>query len=157
MSFFGKKRDVFSVRTVERVDAARYCGTWYEIAAVPRKRQRDCSNTKAEYTLTTDGKISVRNSCVRHGKTLSVKAVATPVSGSGNAWLKVRFFRLFNADYKVIELSDDYSWAAVSNGSGSALWVLSRTPYMSGDVYALIEEKLRLSHIDTAGLVKTAQ
>jgi len=158
MSFFRKKTRIPpSLYTVEEVDVARYCGTWYEAASVPRKRQKRCTSTKAEYTLTPEGKVRVVNSCRRHGKTVSIKAQGTPVSGSGNAWLKVRFFSLISADYRVIELAADYSWAVVSNSTGSGLWVLGRTPYMSPEVYDRIIEKLRSRGIETAKIEKTVQ
>jgi apolipoprotein D and lipocalin family protein len=158
MSFFRKKTRIpASLHTVEAVDVARYCGTWYEAASIPRKRQKRCANTKAEYTLTPEGKVRVVNSCRRHGKTVSIKALGSPVSGSGNAWLKVRFFGIINADYRVIELAADYSWAVVSNTTGSGLWVLSRTPYPDTTVYDGIMEKLRSRGIETSGIEKTAQ
>lgn len=158
MSFFSRKpRIPSSLHTVDAVDVPRYCGTWYEVASVPRKRQKRCTNTRAEYTLTPEGKVLVVNSCRRHGKTVSIKALGSPVSGSGNAWLKVRFFSLISADYRVIELAADYSWAVVSNTTGSGLWVLSRTPYMSPGIYVGIIEKLRSRGIETAGIEKTVQ
>ena len=144
-------------RTVEQVDVARYCGTWYEISSIPSKRQRNCTKTKAEYTLSGPGSVKVRNSCVRKGRTVSVAATASPLEGSGNAHLKVRFFRLFIADYLVIDLADDYSWAVVSNRSGSALWILSRTPYMHEGIYETILGRLRERGIDTSRLMKTMQ
>lgn len=158
MALFKRKiRFPSAVQTVESVDVARYCGTWYEASSIPRKRQRDCSNTKAEYTLTPKGTVRVRNSCRRNGRKVSVKALAKAVPQSGNAWLKVRFFGLFSADYRVIELAADYSWAVVSNVSGSALWILGRTPYMSREVYDAITETLQKRSIDISGLVKTLQ
>lgn len=157
ISLFNPKKTGASPRTVEQVDVARYCGTWYEIAAIPGKRQRNCTKTKAEYTLSGTGPVTVRNSCIRKGRTVSVTATATPVQGSGNAHLKVRFFRLISADYLVIDLAGDYSWAVVSNGSGSALWILSRTPYMNQREYDSILGRLQERGIDSSRLVKTVQ
>ncbi|MBM3163064.1 MAG: lipocalin family protein [Chlorobi bacterium] len=158
MRLFGKTgKTGVPLPTVEHVDVARYCGTWYEIAAIVRKRQRGCTHTKAEYTLTSEGRVRVGNSCRRNGKTVSVSAVASPVEGSGNAWLKVKFFGLFSANYRVIELASDYSWAVVANTSGSGVWVLGRTPYMSGEVYEAVVAKLRQRGIDVTRLQKTPQ
>ena len=144
-------------RTVEQVDVARYCGTWYEISSIPSKRQRNCTKTKAEYILSGPESVRIRNSCVRKGRTVSVTAKASPIQGSGNAHLKVRFFGFFSADYLVIDLAGDYSWAVVSNRSGSALWILSRTPYMHEGIYETILGRLRERGIDTSRLMKTMQ
>lgn len=144
--------------TVPEVDVMKYCGTWYEIASIPSKQQRGCDSTKAEYTLdAAKGMVLVRNSCKRNGREKSIRATAVPVEGSGNAKLIVTFFRWIKADYWVIGLADDYSWALVSNPSRTRCWVLSRTPYMDDATYAELLEQLRLKGIDTTQMVKTAQ
>jgi len=143
---------------VPEVDVLRYCGTWYEIAAIPGKQQRGCANTKAEYTFdAAKGRVMVRNSCRRKGREASIRATAVPVDGSGNAKLIVTFFRFIKADYWVIGHAEDYSWALVSNPAGSRCWVLSRTPYMDETLYGQLLVQLRLKGIDTARLMKTAQ
>jgi len=144
-------------RTIEQVDVVRYCGTWYEISSIPAKRQRNCTKTKAEYILSGPESVRIRNSCVRKGRTVSVTAKASPIQGSGNAHLKVRFFGFFSADYLVIDLAGDYSWAVVSNRSASALWILSRTPYMNHDLYETILGRLQERGIDSLKLIKTVQ
>lgn len=99
----------------------------------------------------------VRNSCRRNGREASIRATAVPVDGSGNARLVVTFFGFLKADYRVVGLADDYSWALVSNQSTSRCWVLSRTPYLSDAIYAQLLDQLRLKGIDTTKLVRTLQ
>lgn len=153
-----KRSNLGGPATVPEVDVMKYCGTWYEIAAIPSKQQRGCANTKAEYTLdAAKGMVLVRNSCKRSGKEKSIRATAVPVDGTGNAKLIVTFFRWIKADYWVIGLADDYSWALVSNAEASRCWILSRTPYMDEATYAELLDKLRLKGIDTEKLVRTAQ
>jgi apolipoprotein D and lipocalin family protein len=144
--------------TVPQVDVMKYCGTWYEIASIPSKQQRGCASTKAEYTLdAAKGMVMVRNSCKRNGREKSIRATAVPVEGSGNAKLIVTFFRYIKADYWVIGLAEDYSWALVSNPSATRCWVLSRTPYMDDATYRQLLEQLRLKGINTDELAKTVQ
>lgn len=143
-------------QTVARVDVAKYCGTWYEIASIPVRRQRGCASTKAEYTLAAgSGIVMVRNSCCRNGREVSVRATAVPVPGSGNAKLVVTFFRLFKGDYWVVGLADDYSWAIVTNPDRSRCWILSRTPYPEGSLYASLLETAAMKGIDASRLVRT--
>ncbi|NTV01381.1 MAG: lipocalin family protein [Chlorobiaceae bacterium] len=142
--------------TVQEVDVQRYCGTWYEIAAIPSRQQNRCTNTKAEYTLAPGGgKVLVRNSCRRGGREASIRATAVPVPGSGNARLIVTFFRFIKADYWIVGLADDYSWALVSNPDRSRCWLLSRTPYPDEAAYARMIGLLQEKRIDTARLVRT--
>ena len=57
------------VTPVEQVDLSRYCGTWYEIARLPNRFQRQCAcSTSAEYSLLPNGRIRVVNRC-RNGPT----------------------------------------------------------------------------------------
>ena len=142
--------------TVPEVDVQRYCGTWYEIAAVPSRQESRCTNTKAEYTLAPGGgKVLVRNSCTRGGRSASVRASAVPVPGSGNAKLVVTFFRFIKADYWVVGLAEDYSWALVSNPDRSRCWALSRTPYPDEATYAHMLDVLTQKGIDISRLVRT--
>ncbi|AOS83654.1 lipocalin [Chlorobaculum limnaeum] len=157
-NFLRKRLHIGGPGTVPQVDVLRYCGTWYEIASIPPKEQRRCTNTKAEYTFdAAKGRVLVRNSCRRNGREASIRATAVPVEGSGNAKLIVTFFRFIKGDYWVIGLADDYSWALVSDTTGTRCWVLSRTPYMDEVIYRQLLDQLRLKGIDTAKLVKTAQ
>jgi apolipoprotein D and lipocalin family protein len=144
--------------TVPQVDVRKYCGTWYEIAAVPSRQENRCTGTKAEYILdSVSGKVLVRNSCRRGGREASIRATAVPVPGSGNARLIVTFFRFIKADYWVVGLADDYSWALVSNPDRSRCWVLSRTPYLDEALYGQLLGMLKQKGIDTSKLVRTLQ
>ncbi len=154
---FRRKPGLQGPETVPQVDVQRYCGTWYEIAAIPMRQESGCSDTKAEYTLDRkSGRVIVRNSCRRRGKSASIRATAVPVPGSGNAKLVVTFFRFIKADYWVVGLAEDYSWALVSNPERSRCWVLSRTPYLDDGSYAMLLEQLRRKGIDTSQLVRTS-
>ncbi|NTU68212.1 MAG: lipocalin family protein [Chlorobiaceae bacterium] len=153
---FRKMHLLHGPETVPQVDVRRYCGTWYEIAAVPSRQENRCTNTKAEYTLAPGGgKVLVRNSCKRGKREASIRATAVPVPGSGNAKLVVTFFRCIKADYWVVGLADDYSWALVSNPDRSRCWVLSRTPYPGEVAYAGMLEVLKQKGIDTTRLART--
>ena len=118
------------VTTVPQVDLARYVGTWYEIAHVPMFFQRKCAGeTTAHYTSNTDGSIAVTNRCRNAaGGMEEAEGTAKVVPGSGNAKLKVTFFRPFKGDYWVIGLDSDYRWAVVGSPNRDTLWLLARTP-----------------------------
>ena len=154
---FRKKAAAKEPPTVSSVDVVRYCGTWYEIASYAPKEEQGCIKTKAEYTLNKAGYVDVRNSCRRKGREKSVRAKAYSVPHSGNAKLKVQFFRFFKGDYWIVDLADDYWWAAVSTPTSRSLWILSRTPYLDETVYDEIIRRLKSRGFDTERLVKTDQ
>jgi len=132
--------------TVASVDLERYTGLWYQVARYPHFFQRkECRLSTARYTLLDDGRIEVRNDCwadeVGGKRKQTVRAFARPID-EANSWLKVRFYRLFDADYLIIELDADYRWAVVTTPDRETLWVLSRKPTLEEETYLRILDRL---------------
>lgn len=124
-----------TLQTVASVDLQKYAGKWYEIASKPIHWQRNCDCTAAEYTLRSDGKMDVLNSCNdrKKQKRDSARALATVVSGSNNAKLKVKF-GIVTGDYEIIALARDYSYAMVGTRDRKHLWILNRTRIMDESI-----------------------
>src|SRR5664279_4734108 len=114
--------------TVSSVDLTRYVGKWYEIARYPNWFEKeDVGDVTAEYTPRQDGK------------------------------MKVAFFKPFYGKYWIIDLATDYSYAVVGEPTRKYLWVLSRTPQMSGETYEKITRRVEELGYDPAKLIKTPQ
>jgi len=138
--------------TVAAVDVDRYLGTWYEAAVIPNWFQAKCtSDTRARYRR-QDDRIEVFNSCRRADGSLdSATGVAEVVPGSGNAKLRVSFFRPFYGDYWVLALDADYRWALVGEPGRRYGWVLSRTPRM-----AAADLETALARAESLGYARTS-
>ena len=144
--------------TVAAVDLGRYLGTWYEIALVPNRFQKQCvADTQARYRLQGDV-IEVFNRCRESDGTVSeARGVAKPVVGSANAKLRVSFFRPFYGDCWVLAPPDDYRWVLVGEPSRSYGWVLSRTPQLApADLAAALARAEQLGYVAPA-LQRTPQ
>jgi len=117
--------------TVERLDIPRYMGTWYEIAHLPNRFQADCTaDTQARYQQTGE-QVEVLNRCrMKDGSVKAARGIAKVVPESGNAKLRVSFFRPFYGDYWVLGLGPEYEWVLVGEPSREYAWVLSRTPQL---------------------------
>ncbi|MDZ7856297.1 lipocalin family protein [Sphaerotilus sp.] len=117
--------------TVASVDLARYAGAWYEVASLPNRFQKQCAaDTQARYRQ-TGADIEVVNRCrTADGKVDDITGVAKVVEGSGNAKLRVSFFRPFYGDYWILALGGDadYGWVLVGESTRQFGWVLSRKP-----------------------------
>ena len=115
--------------TVPAVDLGRYVGAWYEIALLPNRYQAQCvADTQAMYRQ-DDDLIRVRNRCRRaDGGIEEANGIARVVEGSGNARLRVSFFRPFYGDYWVLALDPEYRWVLVGEPSRRYGWILARTP-----------------------------
>jgi apolipoprotein D and lipocalin family protein len=146
------------LQAVTFTDLNRYAGKWHEIASYPQRFQKGCHQTTAEYTLTDKGYVIVENRCNRdslNGKPTYIKGKAFVEKNSGNSKLKVRFFWPFLAKYWIISLADDYSFAVVSHPNRNYLWILSRKPEMSPDVYNTIIRNLQERGFDPDKIVRT--
>jgi len=141
--------------TVEYVDLEKYTGLWYEIAAFPARFQKGCSNTTAEYQLSTKGYVIVINKCQRETRRTEIKGKAFVVPNSGNAKLKVQFFWPFRGDYWIFDLADDYSWAVVGSPKRNYLWILARSPEMDTQLYDEITSRVAGKGFDISKLEKT--
>lgn len=132
--------------TVERVDLARYAGDWYEIAALPNRFQAQCvADTRARYRRQGE-QIEVLNRCRRaDGTVASATGIARVEPGSGNARLRVSFFRPFYGDYWVLALPEDYRWVLVGEPRRRYAWLLARTPQLPAeDVEAALQRAAAL-------------
>jgi len=148
------------LEVVPSVDLERYLGTWYEIASYPAWFQKGCTAVTAEYSRRDDGLIRVVNSCNQgslDGKLKQSTGRAKVVEGSGNAKLKVSFFRPFWGDYWIIDLDPEYRWAVVGVPNRKYLWILSRTRTMDEALYQEIVGRLQAKGYDPARLVRTLQ
>ncbi len=154
------------VRPVASVDLGRYAGKWFEIARFPNWFQKQCeSDVMAEYHPLPGGQIEVRNECLKKdGKVESEIGVARIADATSNAKLAVSFspdwmywMPMVWGDYWIIALSPDYSYAVVGVPSRKYLWVLSRTPSMSKEVYDDAVRRAASQGFDVKMLVKTIQ
>lgn len=99
-----------------------------------------------------DGRIRVVNSCIRNGKPASITGTATPVPGSNNSKLKVRFFGPFAGDYWILDLDKDYRWVAVGHPNREYLWILARSPKIDSDTLTRIRTRLAAQGYDIGRL-----
>lgn len=149
-------------KTVDKVDLARYQGTWYELARLPMFFQRDCLQSEAHYSLQDDGKVAVLNRCrTASGEWRQAKGEAEPqVKGETNK-LWVRFDNWFSevapaltkGDYWVLYLDDDYRTALVGTPDHSYLWLLSRTAEVSPATRDKLLEEAHRRGYDTGKLI----
>ena len=140
---------------VAELDLGRYLGEWYEIARFDHSFERGIEQAKANYTQNEDGTIKVVNSGIKNGtpKTAIGKGKLTDAP----AFLRVSFFGPFYADYRVMMIDADYTYALVGSGGADYLWVLSRTSVLpSAAKEELLTEAKRRGY-DTGKLIWVKQ
>ncbi|MFG6412391.1 lipocalin family protein [Roseateles sp. DC23W] len=144
--------------TVPSVDLARYAGSWYEIALLPNRFQKQCvADTQATYRL--DGeRVEVINRCRKaDGQVDAREGRAKAVEGSGNAKLRVSFFWPIYGDYWVLALDPDYRHVLVGTPNRDYGWVLSRTPQMDEATLQALLDRAAALGFDKAAFQRTPQ
>jgi len=148
------------LEVVPYVDLGRYAGTWYEIATIPQRFQKDCVAVTATYSLRDDGAIAVLNKCRKKtldGELKEAKGKAWVVDKKTNAKLKVQFFWPFKGDYWIIELDADYQYVVVGHPGRKYLWILSRTPQMEESLYKDLLQRVANKGYDLSLIKRTLQ
>ena len=154
------RAQVIDKTTVRNVDLEKYMGKWYEIARYDHSFERNLVGVTATYTLLPGNRIRVVNQ--GHKNTLDGslksavgKAKVPDLNDPGK--LKVSFFLWCYADYYILELAEDYSYALIGSSSDNYLWILSRTPVLPQATLDLILEKAQKRGYDTSKLIFVKQ
>jgi len=125
------------------VDLQRYMGTWYVIANIPYFAENGNVAARDIYRLDGDGNVATtyvyRKAFDAAEKSLGSLGVVQPGTG-GNFWI-VRLFWLVRADYLILEVAPDYSWALVGQPSRKLGWMLARDAAMDDAAYATLLAK----------------
>ncbi|KAK4727824.1 hypothetical protein R3W88_032741 [Solanum pinnatisectum] len=154
------------MEVVKNLDLKRYMGRWYEIASFPSRFQpKDGVDTRATYTLNSDGTVHVLNETWCNGKRGFIEGTAYKADpNSDEANLKVRFFVPpflpiipVTGDYWVLFIDEDYQYALIGQPSRRYLWVLSRRTCLQDEIYNQLVEKAKEEGYDVSKLHKTPQ
>jgi len=166
ISVFAQKTNENALQTVSSVDLKQYSGKWYEIARYPNKFQDQCvGNTAATYTIKKENKIEVLNECVTEkGVVDKAKGEARIVDKNTNAKLEVRFAPKFLSfisavwgDYWIIDLDENYKYAAIGDPKREYFWILSRDPKIDDATYQNILRRAETKGFNPAKVIKTPQ
>ncbi len=158
MSKKSSKSSTEEIPVICNVDVERYLGRWYEIARFPHVFEKDLDNVTAEYSLMDKGKIRVINGGLKNGKESVAKAIAWIADEDCKGKLFVRFFWPFKSEYRIIKLDEkDYQFAVVTGSTKNYLWILSREPEMSDELYENLVAFVASHGFDTSQIIRVNQ
>jgi apolipoprotein D and lipocalin family protein len=140
-------------------DRDKYLGTWYEIARMDFKFEKNLDHVTATYTLNEDGSIRVDNKGYDYLNKKWKESIGKAKFAGENdvARLKVSFFGPFFAGYNVIAIDKNYLYALVAGNNLNYLWILSREKTIPDAVKVDYLAKARELGYDTDKLVWTKQ
>lgn len=126
-----------NIQTLDKVDAAKFVGTWYRIAGNPVIFEPGCSCAPQVLTPNSDGTVAVYNSCnsAKTGKLIEIRGTAEAADSSESKF-SIDFGLPWKGQYWVVAVDSEYRYAAVTDSFGYSLCILSRTPELSADLYS---------------------
>lgn len=139
------------IKPVAHVDLPRFMGTWYVIATIPTRFEKNAYGAVETYTLQPDGNIYTQFHFHNGGFDKPVKVIESTgfvKADSGNAVWGVQVFWPIKAQYIVAYLNDDYSQTIVARDARDYTWVMARTPTISQTDYdALIARVVEMGYL----------
>ncbi|MCG7497202.1 lipocalin family protein [Vibrio sp. Of7-15] len=133
-----------------------YLGRWYEVARLDHSFEAGLSSVTADYTLRSDGGISVINRGFSQEKNewKEAEGKAYFVNEADEGYLKVSFFGPFYGSYVIFELEkENYDYAFVSGPNNDYLWLLSRTPEVEPSVLEKFKKMSAERGFETENLI----
>jgi apolipoprotein D and lipocalin family protein len=119
------------VPPVAHVDLARLCGTWYEVARLPNKYEKDMVNVTMTLRARQDGKLQAINRGYRNspkGKVSESHAIIWAPDPGKTGDLKIRFNPLMSANFRIVAIdSANYQHMIAAIGKSDFLWLLSKS------------------------------
>ncbi len=139
-----------TIPPVAAVDLDRFMGTWYVIAHVPSRMEREAFEAIEHYARLDDGRIQTVFTYRKGGfdaplRTLRPVARVTP--GTGNAVWGMQFIWPIQAEYVVVHLDADYRHTIIGRSARDYAWIMARTPVIDpADYDALVQRLVDLGY-----------
>jgi len=125
------------VTPVSGFELDKYLGKWYEVARLDHSFERGLEQVTAEYSLRSDGGVTVvnRGFSSKKNEWREAEGKAYFVGSPNEGYLKVSFFGPFYGSYVIFGLDQEaYQYAFVSGPDLSYLWLLARKPVLEPEV-----------------------
>lgn len=148
------------LRTIEYLDIEKFMGDWFVIAVIPTFLEKDIFNAIENYTLNPDGTISTEFSFNKgnfSGERKKYNPKGFIMDNNSNALWGMQFIWPIKADFRVVYLSDDYSYTIIGRNKRDYVWLMSRSPIMSDEDYSNAMSFIESIGYDMTKIVKIPQ
>lgn len=146
--------------TVERVDLDRFMGTWYVVANIPTWLERNAYNAVEHYAQNADGSIATTfqfRDGAFEGPLKTYRPTGFVVDGQSNALWGMQFVWPIKADFRIVDLADDYSQVIIARQARDYVWVMTRHPEFSDDAFAHVRARIADLGYDASALKRVPQ
>lgn len=148
------------MQTVAKVDIDRFMGRWYVIANIPTFLEKGAHNAVETYTLDSDGSIATNFTYRKdsfEGKLKEYNPRGFIRDTESNALWGMRFVWPFKGDYRIVYLDEDYTQTIIGRQKRDYVWIMARTPEISGQDYDRLIEFVASIGYDVSKVQKVPQ
>jgi apolipoprotein D and lipocalin family protein len=128
------------------VDLDRFMGDWYVIANIPTRFEVGAHNAVESYRRDPDGSIATTFT-FRDGAFDGPEKVMRPRGfvrpDTGNAVWGMQFVWPIKAEYLIAYVDAGYTQTIIARSALDYVWIMARTPTLSAEEYARLEQKVR--------------
>lgn len=134
-----------------------FTGRWYEIARSPNVGQRDCHSPTYEFAPRQNAGPRFTLTCRKGSPAGPAERLNVSVrlpKGEDAARFKVTALGgVLSADYVVLDLADDLTWAIMTTRTGDHVWLLARRPSLPMDLRSSLVSRIGALGYDIRRLI----
>ena len=148
------------IHTIEALDLDRFMGEWYVIASIPTMFEKNAYNAVESYRLDDDGSVETTfrfNKGASDGPQKVYRSRAFVLDTESNAHWGMQFVWPFQAEYRVVYLSEDYSVTIIGRTKRDYVWIMAREPFIPEAEYERLIKLLTSYGYDTSLVKKVPQ
>jgi apolipoprotein D and lipocalin family protein len=132
-------------KVVDKMDLQKFLGSWYVVGVLPTPFEKGAANGIETYSLDAKGNVRVEYVFYKggvDGKKTVMRQKGWIVDKERNTEWKVQPLWPLKLPYLIIDLAEDYRYTVIGTNNYKYVWIMSRTPTISGDDYAGILARL---------------
>jgi apolipoprotein D and lipocalin family protein len=148
------------LKTVEKVDIARFMGPWYVIACISTFIETEAFNGIETYRLEPDGSIDTVftfNKGSFDGTPKRHNPRGFIVDSVNNSTWGMQFIWPFKAEFLITYLNKEYSQTVIARNKRDYVWIMARTPQIPEADYLRLVKGLEGQGYDISRLRKVPQ
>ena len=141
------------LETVDYVDIERFMGDWYVIANIPTFIEKRATNAIESYKLNDKGEVETTFTFYEdspRGKKKKYSPKGFIYNTKTNAEWRMQFLWPIKMPFLIIDLDEAYSFTVIGVPNRNYVWIMSREPFISPDIYGTIITKLKEVGYDTS-------
>jgi apolipoprotein D and lipocalin family protein len=146
--------------TPASVDLDRFMGTWYVLGYTPLLVDEGAHNGIEHYHRAENGAIETTYQFRKEsfdGELKTLRPIGRVYNKASNAEWRMQFIWPFQAEYIIMDVSDDYSRTIVAHPNRKYAWIMARTPEISPQAYRKMLDQLENEGFDRNLIIKLPQ